>query len=120
MAIEQGRVVGFSGRVLAGDEKTAKYVNAPETPIFRQEQGLFWPGPSKRALVEAAFAVVCEGRARPGSWPASLAGVENVVAPQGTALPAEATPASSSGMSTPSGTDFRVEAGGSGGRWRAG
>ncbi len=26
---EQGRVVGFSGRVLSGDEKTAKYVNSP-------------------------------------------------------------------------------------------
>ncbi|MGA2658239.1 MAG: CHC2 zinc finger domain-containing protein, partial [Verrucomicrobiota bacterium] len=30
---EQGRVIGFSGRVLSGDEKTAKYVNSPETPI---------------------------------------------------------------------------------------
>ena len=29
---EQGRVIGFSGRVLTGDEKTAKYVNSPETP----------------------------------------------------------------------------------------
>src|SRR6185436_9107318 len=31
---EQGRVIGFSGRVLSGDDKTAKYVNSPETPIF--------------------------------------------------------------------------------------
>ena len=31
---EQGRVIGFSGRILSGDEKTAKYVNSPETPIF--------------------------------------------------------------------------------------
>ena len=26
---DQGRVIGFSGRVLGGDEKTAKYVNSP-------------------------------------------------------------------------------------------
>ena len=30
---EQGRVIGFSGRILTGEEKTAKYVNSPETPI---------------------------------------------------------------------------------------
>jgi DNA primase len=35
---EQGRVVGFSGRVLSGDEKTAKYVNSPETPIFTKSK----------------------------------------------------------------------------------
>src|SRR5213075_543055 len=29
---EQGRVIGFSGRILSGDEKAAKYVNSPETP----------------------------------------------------------------------------------------
>src|SRR5689334_2232079 len=31
---EQGRVIGFSGRVLDPEAKTAKYVNSPETPIF--------------------------------------------------------------------------------------
>ena len=38
---EQGRVVGFSGRVLSGDEKTAKYVNSPETPIFHKSKIFF-------------------------------------------------------------------------------
>ncbi len=38
---EQGRVVGFSGRVLSGDEKTAKYVNSPETPIFTKSKVFF-------------------------------------------------------------------------------
>ncbi len=31
---EQGRVVGFSGRVLSLDQKGGKYINSPETPIF--------------------------------------------------------------------------------------
>src|ERR1035437_2529719 len=35
---EQGRVVGFSGRILSGDEKTAKYVNSPETAIFTRSE----------------------------------------------------------------------------------
>ena len=38
---EQGRVIAFSGRVLSGDEKTAKYVNSPETPIFTKGKALF-------------------------------------------------------------------------------
>ena len=40
---EQCRVVGFSGRILSGDEKTAKYVNSPETPIFTKEQNFLRP-----------------------------------------------------------------------------
>src|SRR5437867_5962050 len=58
---EQGRVVGFSGRILAGDEKTAKYVNSPETPIFIKSKVFFGLDKSKRALREAESAVVCEG-----------------------------------------------------------
>jgi DNA primase len=38
---EQGRVIGFSGRILDGDEKTAKYVNSPETPIFTKGRVFF-------------------------------------------------------------------------------
>lgn len=81
---EQGRVVGFSGRVLTGDEKTAKYVNSPETPIFTKSKVFFGLDKSKRALLEAEFAVVCEGQL--DLIACFMAGVENVVAPQGTAF----------------------------------
>ncbi|HXP63193.1 MAG TPA: DNA primase [Dongiaceae bacterium] len=84
---EQGRVIGFSGRVLAGDEKTAKYVNSPETPIFTKSKVFFGLDKSKRALVEAEFAVVCEGQL--DLIACFMAGVENVVAPQGTAFTAD-------------------------------
>ena len=84
---EQGRVVGFSGRVLAGDEKTAKYVNSPETPIFTKSKVFFGLDKSKRALVEAAYAVVCEGQL--DLIACFMAGVQNVVAPQGTAFTAD-------------------------------
>src|SRR5213082_107116 len=84
---EQGRVVGFSGRILTGDEKTAKYVNSPETPIFTKGRVFFGLDKSKRALLDAGCAVVCEGQL--DLIACYMAGVHNVVAPQGTALTAE-------------------------------
>ena len=81
---EQGRVIGFSGRVLAGDEKTAKYVNSPETPIFNKSKVFFGLDKSKRAILDAGFAVVCEGQL--DLIACFMAGVQNVVAPQGTAF----------------------------------
>lgn len=84
---EQGRVIGFSGRVLSGDEKTAKYVNSPETPIFTKSKVFFGLDKSKRALLEAGYAVVCEGQL--DLIASFMAGVQNVVAPQGTAFTAD-------------------------------
>ena len=84
---EQGRVIGFSGRILVGDEKTAKYVNSPETPIFTKSKVFFGLDKSKRALLEAQSAIVCEGQL--DLIACYMAGVQNVVAPQGTAFTAE-------------------------------
>jgi DNA primase len=81
---EQGRVIGFSGRVLAGDEKTAKYVNSPETPIFTKSRVFFGLDKSKRAILDAGFAVVCEGQL--DLIACFMGGVQNIVAPQGTAF----------------------------------
>jgi DNA primase len=84
---EQGRVIGFSGRILSGDEKTAKYVNSPETPIFTKSKVFFGLDKSKRAVLEAGFAIVCEGQL--DLIACFMAGVQNVVAPQGTAFTAD-------------------------------
>jgi len=81
---EQGRVIGFSGRILAGDGKTAKYVNSPETPIFIKGKVFFGLDKSKRPLLDAESAVICEGQL--DLMACYMAGVQNVVAPQGTAL----------------------------------
>ena len=81
---EQGRVIGFSGRVLSGDEKTAKYVNSPETPIFTKSKVFFGLDKSKRALLDAGFAIVCEGQL--DLIACFMGGVQNIVAPQGTAF----------------------------------
>ena len=84
---EQGRVIAFSGRILAGDEKTAKYVNSPETPIFTKSKVFFGLDKSKRAILDAGCAIVCEGQL--DLIACFMGGVQNVVAPQGTALTAE-------------------------------
>jgi DNA primase len=80
---EQGRVVAFSGRILAGDDPR-KYVNSPETPIFTKSKIFFGLDKSKRAILDAGFAIVCEGQL--DLIACFMAGVQNVVAPQGTAF----------------------------------
>jgi DNA primase len=81
---EQGRVVAFSGRVLPGDESPAKYVNSPETPIFTKSKIFFGLDKSKRAILDAGYAIICEGQL--DLIACFMAGVQNIVAPQGTAF----------------------------------
>jgi DNA primase len=85
---EQGRVVAFSGRILT-DEKTAKYVNSPETPIFTKGKVMFGLDKSKRALLDTRRAVICEGQL--DLIACFMSGVKNIVAPQGTALTSDHT-----------------------------
>jgi DNA primase len=79
-----GEVIAFSGRLLKEAEGAAKYVNSPETPLFRKGSVLFGLHKTKRALIEANCAVVCEGQLDLISLFES--GITNVVAPQGTAF----------------------------------
>jgi DNA primase len=79
-----GEVIAFSGRLLKDEEGAAKYLNSPETPLFRKGNVLFGLHKSKRALIEANCAVVCEGQLDLISLFERR--VANVVAPQGTAF----------------------------------
>jgi len=79
-----GEVIAFSGRVLEKEAEGAKYLNSPETPLFRKGSVLFGLHKSKRALINANAAIVCEGQLDLISL--FEAGVTNVVAPQGTAF----------------------------------
>jgi len=81
---EQGRVVAFSGRVLPGDDSPAKYVNSPETAIFTKSKIFFGLDKSKRAILDANCAIICEGQL--DLIACFMAGVQNIVAPQGTAF----------------------------------
>ena len=79
-----GEVIAFSGRVLVKEAEGAKYINSPETPLFRKGRVLFGLHKTKRGLIEANSAIVCEGQL--DLITVFEAGIINVVAPQGTAF----------------------------------
>ena len=79
-----GEVIAFSGRLLNSEAEAAKYINSPETPLFRKGNVLFGLHKSKRGLIEADCAIVCEGQL--DLITLFEAGITNVVAPQGTAF----------------------------------
>ncbi len=64
--------------------QSAKYLNSPETPLFRKGKILFGLHKTKRGLIEAGCAIVCEGQL--DLITLFEAGLTNVVAPQGTAF----------------------------------
>ena len=80
---ESGKVIGFGGRALkSGDEP--KYLNSPETPLYRKSYVLYNLHRAKDAVRKADFAVLVEGYMDViGVY---SAGVRNVVASCGTAL----------------------------------
>lgn len=83
-----GEAIAFSGRLLAKDSpEGGKYVNSPETPLFSKGRILFGLDKTKRALIEAGEALVCEGQIDLISC--FEADIRNVVAPQGTAFTAD-------------------------------
>lgn len=81
---DNGDVIAFSGRILDKEQRGGKYVNSPETPIFRKSNVLFGFDKSKRHIAKAGQAVICEGQI--DMIMVFEAGVQNVVAGQGTAF----------------------------------
>jgi DNA primase len=81
---EAGRVIGFSGRAIVKDEKSGKYVNSPETPLFHKSRVLFAIDKARRAMADSRTAIVVEGQI--DAIRCHEAGLANVVASQGTAL----------------------------------
>ena len=79
-----GKVVAFGGRVLKKDEKTAKYVNSPESEIYHKSNELYGIFFAKQAIVKADCCFLVEGYTDVISM--HQAGIENVVASSGTAL----------------------------------
>ena len=85
---ELGRAVGFSGRVLKADDKAGgKYVNTPETPVFRKSRILFGLDKAKREILDARRALLVEGQI--DCIRCHLGGFKNAVASQGTAFTGE-------------------------------
>jgi DNA primase len=85
IADELGRAVGFGGRAM-GDEPP-KYLNSPESPVFQKRRTLYGLHTAKQAMRRAGRAIVVEGYL--DVIRLALAGIEEVVAPLGTALTEE-------------------------------
>ncbi len=82
----RGRVIAFGGRTLDPEGKP-KYLNSPETPLFKKSAVLFNFGPARKAAAQGAQLVVVEGYVDVIAL--VLAGFEGAVAPLGTALTEE-------------------------------
>ena len=82
---EQGKVIAFTGRTLAADEKSGpKYLNSPETPIYSKSRVLFNIDKAKQAIRQLDYAILVEGQMDCISVYA--AGFKNVIASSGTAF----------------------------------
>ncbi|MDP9416755.1 MAG: toprim domain-containing protein [Actinomycetota bacterium] len=89
VADETGSVVGFTGRAApsAGDE-VPKYINSPETPIYRKSSVLYGLAEARDALADGARPVVVEGPFDAIAVTTSAAHRYVGIAPCGTALTA--------------------------------
>lgn len=83
-----GRVIAFSGRLFKDDEKSAKYLNSPDTPIFSKSAVLFGLDKAKDSIRKNNFSILVEGQM--DLVLSHQAGFKNTVATSGTAL-ADAT-----------------------------
>ena len=79
-----GQIIGFGGRVLKTAEKTAKYVNSPESEIYNKSKTLYGLYQARTEIVRQKKCYLVEGYADVISL--FMAGVRNVVASSGTSL----------------------------------
>ncbi len=80
-----GRVVAFGGRILgAAEEHVPKYLNSPESPVYHKGEVLYGLRWSRGAIRKQEMALLVEGYMDYVSLASH--GIENVVAPLGTAL----------------------------------
>lgn len=82
-----GNCVAFGGRILDEAKSSAKYLNSPETPLFRKGHTLFSLNFAKEEIIRERSAIICEGYMDVIAL--SQFGIGNAVAPLGTALTAD-------------------------------
>jgi DNA primase len=83
----QKRAVGFSSRLLDPEAKDRKYVNSPDSPLFHKKKELYGLAAASDAIRRSREAIVVEGNF--DVMTLHEAGIENAVAPMGTALTPE-------------------------------
>jgi DNA primase len=84
LADPQGRVIGFTARLLGDDPDAPKYINTPQTVLYDKSRHVFGLHLAKEAVRKSKFVVVAEGNLDVVT--SHQAGVRQVVATAGTAL----------------------------------
>jgi DNA primase len=79
-----GDVVGFGARKLYDDDPGPKYLNSPESPVYRKSQVLYGVDLAKKSIANQGQAVIVEGYT--DVMACHLSGVETAVATCGTAF----------------------------------
>lgn len=82
-----GRVIGFGGRTMRTDKKTAKYLNSPQSEIYDKSHTLYGIFQAKKEITAQNKCILVEGYTDVMQMHQS--GVENVVASSGTSLTVE-------------------------------
>lgn len=82
-----GRVLGFGGRILTNDKKSAKYLNSPESPLYHKSKVLYGIYFAKQSIAKEDNCYLVEGYTDVIQM--HQLGIENVVASSGTALTPE-------------------------------
>jgi DNA primase len=79
-----GDVIAFGARKLAADDDGPKYLNTPETPLFKKSSVLYGADLAKRDIAQRRQAVVVEGYT--DVMACHLAGITTAVATSGTSF----------------------------------
>ena len=82
-----GQILGFGGRILKKDAKTAKYLNSPESEIYHKSRIVYGIYQARKAISQNEKCYLVEGYTDVMSL--HEAGIENVVASSGTSLTQE-------------------------------
>jgi DNA primase len=85
IAQENGKIIAFTGRTLAQDDKSGpKYLNSPETRLYSKSHVLYNLDKAKEPIRKLGYAVIVEGQMDCIS--VCAAGFRNVIASSGTAF----------------------------------
>ena len=80
----KGEVIAFSGRYIGTSKEAPKYLNSPETLVYKKNENLYGLYQAKESMRKENFVIVEEGNVDILS--SHRVGIKNIVAPLGTAF----------------------------------
>lgn len=81
---DYGDVIAFSGRQLREDPRSGKYINSPETALFKKSNVLFALDKARKGILQEKAVLLCEGQI--DAIACHERGIPHAIAPLGTAF----------------------------------